>query len=91
MINGVVLIGSLGDSVTDNMRILLVEREYKDNDGVFNVDEIKLRFWTKSKNSTFMKIKNGARIAIRGRLETEDEFGTIVVVESYNYLSINNF
>lgn len=90
MLNSVVLMGTLKEKIDDNIRILEVERDYKDNEGIFRCDRIKVKYWSNSSTCTFMQIKEGVPVLIKGRFESIDD-KIYVIVESFDYLSQNNF
>lgn len=86
MISNVFLIGILSAPITDTVRYLQVERNYKNSEGAFVTDRIPVIYWTKTANSFFMGLKEGSYVAVRGRMETHDKVGLIVVADHLEYM-----
>ena len=51
-----------------------------------NSQHIIAKYWPSVSKSRFTLLKEGMRIAMRGHLDNEEKFGTILVVESYEVI-----
>lgn len=81
MISDVVLVGIANDNLERGFRDFIVES----TDGLsgnIKTSILKVRYWSKEPYTRINKIKYGANVVIRGRLETDEEFGLHVVAES---------
>lgn len=81
MITGVMLIGEIGEPIANNVRYIMIERNYRDNEGKFIIDKIPCQHWAKATNNHFMTMKNGSLICIRGRLETAEGIGVCIIAD----------
>lgn len=80
MITDLCIIGRCGDIIEENYRYIEIERPVPVN-GKFVVDKIPVRYWNCDINGYFYKIKNGIVLGIRGRIETDEHMGLVVVAE----------
>ena len=79
MLNQIVLIGRLTEDVkketigdkTFAKINLAVNRNYKDSDGIYEVDYIDIDLWNSIADSTAEYCRKGDLIGIKGKLETE--------------------
>lgn len=80
MISDVFLTGRLTKVLDKTTRYVEIERLIPDC-GQFVVDYIPVSFWNKEPNSHFMKLDEGTLIVLRGRIQSEERFGIIVIAE----------
>lgn len=85
MISDVVIIGQLDKKINKLFRYI---KAYS-NDTLHNDEKcsyIPLMYWTRTTNNLLMNKPDGLTVAIRGRIECDEEIGLYILVES-----INNF
>lgn len=86
MLTNVFILGQISDVISDNLRYLEVERPYKENSGHFSTDKIPVVFWKRIPKDYFMTLKLGTYVAIRGRLETMEKIGVVIVADYVEFL-----
>lgn len=57
------------------------------NDEGNNSCEIYAKYWAGGDRNYFLSLKAGSLVAIRGHLDVDKNFGTIVIIEQLNCLS----
>lgn len=80
MISDVFLTGRLMAILNKTTRFVEIERLIPEQ-GKYVIDHIPVTFWNKEPNSFFMKLAEGTFIVVRGRIQSEGEFGIIVIAE----------
>jgi hypothetical protein len=88
MITNVMAIGLMDEIITDNIRYLLIERHYRESNGMFMVDRIPIRYWTRSVNSYFMSMRKGTLVGVKGRIEMVEGVGLCIMCEFFETLNI---
>lgn len=62
-------------------------------DALHNIEEyftVPCVYWTRTtKSNRFINLKEGTRIKITGRLDYDEKFGIIVVVENFEKIEVN--
>jgi hypothetical protein len=81
MISNVMVIGLMDDVISSNTRYILVQRGYRNVEGVFVEDKIPIRYWTRAENNYFMTMNKGTLVGIRGRLETDSGIGVLIMCD----------
>ena len=81
MISNVMVIGLIDDVIKDNMRLIKIQRPYRDVKGIFVEDKIPIQYWTRATNNYFMTMKTGTLIGVKGRLEGIDGVGPTIVCD----------
>ena len=79
MISNVMVIGLMDDVVSNNTRYICVQRGYRNVEGIFVEDKIPIRYWTRATNNYFMTMAKGTLVGVRGRLETDQEVGVLIM------------
>ena len=80
MINSVFLTGRLGDLLDDKTRYVEVDSVIPGAGGEFKTHRIPIRS-TRGSGTRFFRAKTGALISLEGRIETDETYGLIVVLE----------
>ncbi len=87
MFTNVVVVGIVGRNASDTIRYLEVERSYKDHEGKFAKDIIPVIFWTRTSSNYLMNLREGAYVALHGRLEHLGNVGVGVVCDTLEVMS----
>lgn len=87
MLSSVMLSGRLSEQISERVRLVELDRVLVGSEGgAYRVDRIPVRSYG-GPTSRFMMAKNGSRILLKGRLETEEKLGVVVVAEFHEILS----
>jgi hypothetical protein len=81
MISNVMVIGLIDEVIKDNMRLIKIQRPYRDVKGIFVEDKIPIQYWTRATNNYFMTMKIGTLIGVKGRLEVIEGVGPTIVCD----------
>ncbi len=83
MISDVVIIGTLEDKINSKYRYIKAysSDSMKEEEIPFMIP---LLFWTRSNNNIMLNRPNGSLVAIRGRIESNEEIGLYILVETMN-------
>lgn len=89
MLNSVSIIGSLSkvDEKEPRIRYLLVERYYSNFSDNIEVDKIPICNWNKENKGEIFSFKENSLVAVRGRIESLNNF-VVIVVETITYLGL---
>ena len=89
MLNSVSIIGSLSkvDEKESRIRYLLVERYYSNFSNNIEVDKIPICNWNKENKGEIFSFKENSLVAVRGRIESLNNF-VVIVVETITYLGL---
>ena len=89
MLNSVSIIGSLSkvDEKEPRIRYLLVERYYSNFSDNIEVDKIPFCNWNKENKGEIFSFKENSLVAVRGRIESLNNF-VVIVVETITYLGL---
>lgn len=94
--NQVLLVGRLKDNprveqIDDDRRLttitLLIQRNFKDMNGDYPVDEIDCQLWNHFGTTTAEYCKKGDTVGVRGRLEKVNDKDIVVIGEKVTFLS----
>jgi hypothetical protein len=81
MISNVMVIGLMDEPVKENIRLIRIQRPYRDHQGVFVEDLIPMQYWTRATNHYFMTMKKGTLIGVKGRLEVIEGVGISIICD----------
>lgn len=88
MCNQVLLVGKLIEIKEDNILYIAVNRSFKNEDGEYETDKIKVYIWDKISESTKEYCKVGDTIGIKGRLQEDKINGEMkIIAERVTFLS----
>ncbi len=88
MLTSIVAIGTIGDALAPNVRVLAVDRPYRDGSGLFVIDHIPIAYWSRATNNYFMTMAPGTTIFVKGRLETLADIGLALVTDYLETLGL---
>ncbi len=80
MLSSVFVSGRLGKKLSEQVRLVEVDRVVPGAGGKFKVDQFPV-LCPLSPSSLFFSANEGSLIVLKGRLEKDKEFGTIIVDE----------
>lgn len=80
MLSTVILSGSLGERVSDDIRLVEIEDLQPGPSGVFITQEVPVRV-LRALSATFLTAKKGAFCMVKGRLEVDPQRGLLVRAE----------
>jgi len=84
MLSVVVVCGTLKENLTRGFRNICLD--YFDVIQQENyVSCIPIIYWTREENNRINKYKDGTMVAIKGHLETDEEYGLCIVCESIHF------
>lgn len=87
MLSSVSLSGRLGEALADNVRYVELDRVLSTSEGgSYKIDKIPVRSYG-GRLSRFMSAKKGTLILLKGRLETNEKLGVIVIAEFHEIYS----
>lgn len=90
MINLVTVVGLLKEADLEKcIRYIEIEREYKNENGVFVHDKIPLMYWTRDAKNRLFSFKEDSIVIIKGRLEKEVDL-IYILVEAITFLHANS-
>ena len=77
--NSVEVIGYLREQIEEFRKIEIGLPAYNDQDK--NSGEILAKYWAGGDKNYFLLLPAGAQVAIRGHLDVDEKFGTILIIE----------
>lgn len=88
MLNEVILFGIVEEIIEEKNPyiILKVERSFKNNVGVFEIDYIKCYLWNGAVENIIKNYKLKSLLCVRGRIQVEEKNLCYVVIEKIQYL-----
>lgn len=81
----VVIIGRVAEHISENARVVEVQRPSKNDHGDFERYFLNVRYWNGAKTCALMQLKDGTAVCLKGRLEVDGELGVYVLVEQIDY------
>lgn len=87
MLNQVVLVGRITDIPKEKNKIIIaVQRPYKNNDGVYEVDFISIQLFDSINDNSKLYLTIGDLVGVKGRLQTKEN-ELLIVADKLTYLS----
>ncbi len=83
MISNVFLLGKVGKIIDDERRFIEVDRVTV-KDGKIETDNLIAKYWNRRPGNHFMKMNEGNYIGVKGRLENDEKYGVIIIIEQIN-------
>ncbi len=80
MISSVFVTGRVGQIIDANYRYVEVERPIVNQNGIYTIDKIPVRM-PYFASSSWSKEKEGSYIAFKGRIEMDERWGLVLVIE----------
>ena len=78
--------GFLGSQLRDNVRILHIESLKGRNVKEPMYEKIPCIYWNRLPNCELTRLSKGAFVSIKGRIESNDDIGAYVLVETIQFL-----
>lgn len=87
MLNQIVMVGRLVDEPTKEGLTIAIPRSYKNSEGVYETDFIKVRMFENIATNVCEYCRKGDIIGVKGRLQNDDHNNIEVVAEKITFLS----
>ena len=85
MISSVVLAGTLKEKINGRFRYIETTKDDSLHPSQEAVCHIPIQYWTRNENNALMTKEEGIEVAIKGRIESDEEIGLYILVETIHF------